>query len=97
MYTGNEDPLLEEYDTAAQVWGNGWYTPTKDQFDELVNNTTFTVETDPDDNTIVIAGKFTAENGNYIILPAVGRVTPNPYDKPLHGTGYYQTSTPIEN
>lgn len=97
IYTGDENPLSEEYDTAAQVWGNGWYTPTKDQFDELVDNTIFTVETDPNDNTTVIAGKFTAKNGNYIILPAAGQVTPNQYNMPTIGTGYYQTSTPIEN
>lgn len=62
------DGLIElelEDDAANDGWGGGWHIPTKDQFSELINNTTISVE--------VINGvsgwKFESGNGSYIFLP----------------------------
>ena len=38
-YSGTENPLASNADTATQVWGNSWHTPTKAQCDELIANT----------------------------------------------------------
>ena len=62
--------LLPYEDAATVQWGKGWRMPTKAQFDELLANTT--------DEWTAISGingrKFTASNGNYIFLPAAGRM-----------------------
>ena len=70
-YDGTEDPLAAAADTAAQVMGNGWHMPTKDQFEELIANTTFTWE-ENFDGSGKEGGKFTAANGNYVFFPATG-------------------------
>ena len=70
-YNGTEDPLAAAADTAAQVMGNGWHMPTKDQFEELIANTTFTWE-ENFDGSGKEGGKFTAANGNYVFFPATG-------------------------
>lgn len=53
-----------EDDVANYAWGGGWHIPTKEQFMDLINNTTIT--------TVVVDGvtcwKFEA-NDNYILLP----------------------------
>lgn len=62
--------LLPYEDAATILWGSGWRMPTKEQFEELLSNTT--------DEWTAINGingrKFTASNGNYIFLPAAGLV-----------------------
>lgn len=66
---GNIDNLtiLQAMDDAATaVLGNGARTPTKEEWEELINNTT--VETFYVNN--VKGRKFTAANGNSIFLPA---------------------------
>lgn len=70
-YQGMEDPLPEEYDTAAQVWGEGWRMPTYTQFDELQNNTTCQWVTNYQGSGIN-GGLVTGPNGNTIFLPAAG-------------------------
>ena len=67
-YSGTENPLAMSADTAAQVWGNNWHMPTEAQLRELTANTTY-------EWTIINGingGKFTAQNGNYIFIPAAG-------------------------
>lgn len=88
-YKGNEVPLSISLDTARQVWGGSWHMPTREQFQELVDNTTYQWTTINN----VKGGKFTASNGNYIFLPAEGMT--------YYGThegegeyGYYLSSTP---
>ena len=71
-YAGTEEPLATSVDTAAQVWGGNWHMPTKAQLDELTANTTYTWETNFNGSGIN-GGKFTAQNGNYIFIPAAGR------------------------
>ena len=91
-YAGEENPLDAEHDTAVQVLGAPWHTPTKAQFEELVANTTFTWETDFLGSGIK-GGKYTAANGNYVFFPAAGIYMNgvNPYAG-LMGACY--TSTP---
>jgi hypothetical protein len=40
-YSGTEDPLDSSVDTASQVWGGSWHTPTETQMKELRANTTY--------------------------------------------------------
>ena len=56
-------------DAAAAVMGNGARIPTKEEWQELMDNTTAEWTTMND----VSGRKFTATNGNSIFLPAAGR------------------------
>ena len=61
--------ILELSDDAAyQMLGAKWKMPTKEDFEELIENTTY--------STVSIngvqGGKYTASNGNYIFLPFKG-------------------------
>ena len=67
-YEGEEVPLATSADTAAQVWGGQWHMPTQAQLEELTANTTYEWATISGVN----GGKFTAQNGNYIFIPAAG-------------------------
>ena len=71
-YSGIENPLATSADTAAQVWGGNWHMPTSAQCQELINNTTYSWETNFNGSGIN-GGKFTAQNGNYIFFPANGQ------------------------
>lgn len=87
-YSGTENPLAASADTAVQVWGGQWHMPTKVQFEELTANTTYEWTTIDGVN----GGKFTAQNGNYIFLPASGYL----YDGNKKFVGYngsYWSST----
>ena len=55
-----------QYDVAHEKWGGSWCMPTKDQFEELLNNTTSEWFVAPGD---VIGRKFKGKNGNMIFLP----------------------------
>jgi hypothetical protein len=67
-YSGIENPLAASADTATQAWGKNWHMPTQAQLEELSANTTYTWTIIND----VHGGKFTAQNGNYIFIPASG-------------------------
>ena len=67
-YSGTENPLAANADTATQAWGGSWHTPTQAQFEELTANTTYEWTTINGVN----GGKFTAQNGNYVFFPAAG-------------------------
>ena len=72
--------LVESADTAVQVWGGNWHMPTSAQCQELIDNTTYEWTTIDGVN----GGKFTAQNGNYIFIPAAGSI----YDQEsLHDVG----------
>ena len=71
-YSGTEIPLAASADTATQVLGAEWHTPTEAQIRELTANTTYTWETNFNGSG-VNGGKFTASDGKYIFLPAAGR------------------------
>ena len=66
--------ILELSDDAAyQMLGTKWKMPTKEDFEELIENTTY--------STVSIngvqGGKYTASNGNYIFLPFKGAGSDN--------------------
>ena len=67
-FTDNLTTLLPEDDAAAANWGNGWRMPTKEEFLELLDNTTVTWTQQNGVNGYL----FTASNGNSLFLPAAG-------------------------
>jgi uncharacterized protein (TIGR02145 family) len=86
--------LAASADTATQVWGGSWHMPTKAQFEELTANTTYTWETNFNDSGIN-GGKFTAQNGNYIFIPAAGFYEEGTQPPGVvGGIGNYWSSTP---
>lgn len=103
-YSGAENPLATSADTAAQVWGGNWHMPTSAQCQELIDNTIYEWTT----INGVIGGKFTAQNGNYIFIPAAGSYyygEPNGADDyglvwsstPTNVSGYSYSLTVFEN
>lgn len=70
-YEGTENPLASDKDTATVMLGAPWRMPTQAQMQELIDNTTYTWEEDFNGSGIN-GGKLTAQNGNYIFLPAAG-------------------------
>ncbi len=72
-YTGNDGltTLLPEDDAATAQWGSGWRMPTKEECQELYQNTTHIWTTQNGVNGRL----FTATNGNYLFLPAAGYYT----------------------
>ncbi len=67
-FTDNLTILLPEDDAATANWGNDWRMPTKEEWQELCNNTTviWTIQNG-------VRGRlFTAANGNSLFLPAAG-------------------------
>lgn len=70
-YNGYNDllfNLLPEDDAATSNWGYDWRLPTKEEWNELIQNTTHTWVTQNGVNGQL----FTASNGNSIFLPACG-------------------------
>lgn len=59
---------LQADDDSAVSWGSGWSTPTKEQWDELLNHTTNHWTT----QNGVKGRLFTAKNGRTLFLPAAG-------------------------
>ena len=69
IYSGGDVDLA--HDTARQVMGGSWHTPTNYQLEELIYNTYATWETNFNNsgkNGIKVIGN----NGNYIFIPAAG-------------------------
>ena len=61
--------LAKEYDTATQIMGGDWRMPTRDDLQELLNNTNHVWVTINEVN----GWKFTSKtNGNSIFIPAAG-------------------------
>ena len=67
-FTDNLTTLLPEDDAASVYWGADWRIPSKEEFEELINNTTSIWTTQYGVNGRL----FTAANGNSIFLPANG-------------------------
>ena len=89
---------MTDYDAAHANWGGSWRMPTKEEFQELKDNCTWTWYDDY--HHTGVAGYYIASNvpgftDNYIFLPAgdwfVGSNKPNP--KKEHPIGYYWSST----
>ena len=80
--------LLPEDDAATINWGRNWCMPTKDQWQELLDNTSVreTIQNG------VHGRLFTAENGNMLFLPASGYRWGN-VQSDIGNKGYYWSST----
>lgn len=65
-----------KYDIATHQWGENWRIPTHKEFEELWNNTTKEFINEYG-NEKINAIKFTASNGNFIILPLAGYIENN--------------------
>lgn len=87
-FTDNLTTLLPEDDAATANWGNDWRTPTKEEWNELCNNTTHTWTIQNGVNGIL----FIASNGNSLFLPAAGYCTSSsPYSAGTYG--YYWSNS----
>ena len=67
-FTDNLTTLLPEDDAATANWGSDWRMPTKEEWQELLDNTTHAWTTQNGVNGRL----FTASNGNSLFLPAAG-------------------------
>ena len=67
-FTDNLTTLLPEDDAATANWGTDWRMPTREEWEELYNNTTVTEIVQNDVNGCL----FTASNGNSLFLPNSG-------------------------
>ena len=67
-FVDNLTALLPEDDVATANWGGNWRMPTKEEWQELLDNTTNTWT----QQNGVNGRLFTASNGNSIFLPAAG-------------------------
>jgi len=93
-YRGTENPLISSSDTAKQVMGGQWHIPTKEQFQELIDNTTNIRIYDFENG--ISGRKFIANNGNYIYFPYGGRWNGKNYEFKSE-IGLYWSSTPYSN
>lgn len=90
---GEYYPMSEDIDIATEVLGNGYSTPTRAQFEELINYT--------NKRAAIVNGVngmyFEAANGNSIFLPAAAHLwwnsSENEWGINNAGTGAYWTST----
>ena len=81
-FTDNLTVLQAGDDPATAKWGSGWRTPSKEQWEELLSNTTHQWTT----QNGVKGRKFTSKkNGNSVFLPAAGRR----WDSELYDAGSY--------
>lgn len=78
-FTDNLTTLLPEDDAATANWGDGWRMPTKEEWQELYNNTTVTWTQQNGVNGRLL----TASNGNSLFLPAAG----DRWDDELYSAG----------
>ena len=92
MYSGIEDPLAASADTASQVWGGQWHMPTREQMQELIDNTTYQWVTNYKGSGIN-GGTFTAKNDAVLFFPAAGGWL-NGSQSNVGIYGYYWGSSP---
>ena len=76
------------YDAARATWGGNWRLPTKEEYDELVNNCTYKWTTQNEVEGMLFTSK---KNGNSIFFPATG----NPSGG--YPNALYWSSTPHEH
>ena len=80
-----------EYDAARAQWGGTWRMPTREEYDELLNNCTWEWEV----QNGVGGKKVTGPNGYYIFMPITGYQYGTSYY--MEDFGYYWTSTPVDS
>lgn len=79
---------INSIDQVKSSWGDDWATPTRAEYDELLNNCTWTWET----MNGVLGYKVTGSNGNSIFLPAAGFLDSG-NEKSVGSKLYYWTRT----
>ena len=83
--TGHNVPNIcgnPQYDAATANWGDGWQTPTLEQFNELIEHCTWEFTNHGNRNGYKVISK---ENGNWIFLMCAGECGDNfhdPYQRP---------------
>lgn len=87
-YTDNMTILLPEDDATTVNWGGDWRIPTREQWQELLDNTTCIWTTRNGVNGCL----FTASNGNRLFLPAAGLRFGNGFDN-SGSHGYFLSSS----
>ena len=80
-FTDDLTTLEASDDAATANWGSAWRMPTKEEFEELIDNCTVTWITQNGVNGTL----FTGPNDNSIFLPAAGRRS----DSELYSAGSY--------
>lgn len=91
QYTDTKTFLELEDDAAHYHWGGSWRTPTKDEWEELIQNSTWEPKTSADGfahSGLLITSKI---NGNSIFLPAAGIINENEVYY-FEYAGYYWSS-----
>ena len=91
-YIDGEGNLTAQYDAATANWGGSWRMPTKAEYNELLNNCTWTLTT----QNGVKGYKVKGPSGASIFLPAAG----NRYGSSLYSAGSYGycwSSTPYDD
>lgn len=86
-YIDNKTLLDPEDDVAHVMWGGDWYLPSKDEFEELIKNCTWTWVTQNGKNGFKVTSK---KNGNSIFLPAADRK--DAYRTTIENNGFYLTN-----
>ena len=84
----NLSVLVAEDDAATANWGEGWRMPTKEEWDELLENTTNTWTKQND----VYGRLFTSSKGASLFIPAGGRYWAGDIYS-AGGYGYYASSS----
>ena len=87
-FTDNLTTLLPEDDAATANWGSDWRMPTKDDWQELIQNSSITWVSQNGVNGF----RFTGSNGNSVFFPAAG--TYNGSNPGIAGNnGFYSSSS----
>lgn len=86
-FTDDLTVLMPEDDAAVANWGEGWRMPTREEWNELLNNTTHAWTT----QNGVKGRLFTASNGEKIFLPAAGYYWADTFCD-AGGSSYYWSS-----
>ena len=85
--------LLPEDDAATANWGSGWRMPTKEEWQELLDNTTLSWNWTTQNWQNQINGLIiTATNGSTLFLPLAGLYTEDYIGNPGN-TGFYWSSS----
>ena len=91
-YTDTKTTLEPDDDAASYNWGGSWRTPTKDELEELIPNSTWDWKTSADGfahSGFLVTAKI---NGNSIFLPAAGFYFSRDFWR-FEEVGYYWSST----
>ncbi|MBO6025590.1 MAG: hypothetical protein J6P83_12170 [Bacteroidales bacterium] len=92
-FTDNLTTLQPSDDAATANWGSDWRMPTKEEWQELYQNTTHTWTT----QNGVYGRLFTASNGNSLFLPAAGSRHGASLDDAGTGGYFWSSSLLTEN